>query len=157
MPSTTKVVDITKAFDSKEINILIHQCNCFNTWGAGLARQIKKKYPRAFDADCLTVKGDPKKLGQFTFAFIDGDQMIANLYGQYKWGRKGVYTDKEAFLKALENLRDFLEKMGLGNSVVGFPEGIGCGLGGEDWATIQPIIEYVFSNSTFQIVYCKMP
>jgi O-acetyl-ADP-ribose deacetylase (regulator of RNase III) len=157
MPSTVKVADITEGFDNKEIHILCHQVNCFNTWGAGLARQLKKKYPRAYEADCFTVKGDQKKLGQFTFAFIDRDQLVVNLYGQYKWGRKGKFTNEEALLKALENLISFLQKMDMGKAVIGFPEGIGCGLAGGNWEEVKPLIEYAFTGTDFQVVYYKLP
>ena len=49
-------------------DVVIHGCNCFNTTGAGVAKQIKLQYPEAYQADKLTIKGDKGKLGSYTQA-----------------------------------------------------------------------------------------
>ena len=33
------------------INAIAHSCNCQNVMGAGIAKQIKDRYPQAFEAD----------------------------------------------------------------------------------------------------------
>jgi O-acetyl-ADP-ribose deacetylase (regulator of RNase III) len=157
MSSITKVADIIDAFKNKELNVIAHACNCFNTMGSGMAKDIKKHFPRAYDSDQLTVKGDPKKLGQFTFAIFDNTQVVVNLYSQYKYGRIGKFTDEDALLKALENMRDWLQKMGLEKSVIGFPDGMCCGTGGGNWEKVKSIIEYAFHGTEFQIIFCKLP
>ncbi|KKY29179.1 putative ladp-ribose 1 phosphate phosphatase [Phaeomoniella chlamydospora] len=35
-------------FDVQEDAVLIHACNCQGVWGAGIAKEFKKKYPKAF-------------------------------------------------------------------------------------------------------------
>lgn len=148
--------DIIDVFDAGKISVLFHSCNCFNTWGAGLAKQIKKRYPRACDSDGLTAKGDPKKLGQFTFA-IFGEQIICNLYGQYKYGRDKQHTDYDALLLALENARNWLLKMGRTNEPLGFPHGMACGLGGGDFNIVSKMIEYVFKETEFTVIFYRLP
>ncbi len=37
---------------------------------SGIARQIREKYPEAYEADCKTVAGDIKKLGTFSWVKI---------------------------------------------------------------------------------------
>src|SRR3954462_12210839 len=88
------------------IDIIIHQCNCQNTMGKGIAKEIKKRYPRAAAVDRMTQKGDYKKLGQFTFADADENQkqMVINLYGQFRYGRDKRYTDYKAVRRGLENI-----------------------------------------------------
>jgi O-acetyl-ADP-ribose deacetylase (regulator of RNase III) len=33
------------------INAIAHSCNCQNVMGAGIAKQIKDRYPQAYEAD----------------------------------------------------------------------------------------------------------
>lgn len=54
-----------------KFDYIIHGANCFCTFGSGIARQIKDRYPKAFMVDQLTQKGDDSKLGKFTQAYID--------------------------------------------------------------------------------------
>ena len=52
----------------RHFDIIAHGCNCFCTMGSGIAPQIAKAFPEAYDVDQKTVKGDKKKLGVFTEA-----------------------------------------------------------------------------------------
>jgi O-acetyl-ADP-ribose deacetylase (regulator of RNase III) len=148
-----KEVDLVKAFESGDIDVAAHCCNCYHTWGSGVAKSLKAAFPRAFNADLLTPYGDPKKLGQFSCALFD-KQIICNLYGQFKYGRTGVFLNDTKFFDALINMRDFLVKMGYKDITVGFPYMVGCGTAGGDWKKIQPMIEYVFGE-TYPIMFCK--
>lgn len=68
------------------IQVLIHSANCFHTMGAGIAKDIRLKYPRAYASDCMTKKGDrSNKLGQFSLSAPADDQpfYILNCYTQY--------------------------------------------------------------------------
>ena len=42
------LIDLAEA---GEFNIIVHGCNCFETMGSGIAREIHDRYPAAFDAD----------------------------------------------------------------------------------------------------------
>lgn len=75
--------DLLDLFQKKQFNILVHGCNCHNVMGAGIALQIAKQYPVAQEADNLTRKGDPNKLGTISVAKVDHDQMIVNAYTQF--------------------------------------------------------------------------
>jgi O-acetyl-ADP-ribose deacetylase (regulator of RNase III) len=156
---------IQDIFDSKA-NALIHGCNCFCTMSAGLAKEIKERFPQVFNADRETESGDIKKLGTFTYAGIYDYQkeeypdlkVIYNLYSQYSFGREKRHTDYGAFCKGLEEIRDSI----LNNNVydiktIGIPFGIGCGLGGGRWVTVKSIIQEVFENSFLNILICKKP
>lgn len=122
--------------------IIAHQANCFNVMGSGIAKSISQKYPSASVADKNTVRGDPKKLGNFTMAFTKYGS-IFNLYGQYNTGKN---TDYDYLRNALRSMAIFL----LGaksfftyasNGIcVGLPK-IGAGIGGGDWDKISKIIE----------------
>lgn len=42
---------------------LIHGCNCFNSMGAGIAKEVKQRIKGAYQLDQKTKKGDSRKLG----------------------------------------------------------------------------------------------
>jgi len=140
------------------VDIIIHQTNCFNTMGTGIAKEIKKRYPRAAQVDRLTEKGDYKKLGLFTVAMPDAkqDRYIINLYGQFFYGRNKCYTDYKALKRGFENVRSWLESMEMIDAVVGIPFGIGCGNAGGDWKTVKEIIFDVFNKSKIQVLICQI-
>jgi len=123
------------------INILFHQANCHCVMGAGIAAQIKERYPAAYDAD-LATKGQDK-LGKFSTALISGDplKIIVNLYGQDDIG--GRATNYEAIYNAMEVA---MERMA--NSPrkehfkfhIGIPKGMSCGLASGDWRILEVMI-----------------
>ena len=52
--------------EAGEFDIVVQGCNCFNTMGGGIAREIRERYPYAAQIDAETVKGDYTKLGNWT-------------------------------------------------------------------------------------------
>jgi O-acetyl-ADP-ribose deacetylase (regulator of RNase III) len=148
--------DIFKA----PVDIIIQQCNCFCTMGKGFAKEIKKRYPRAVQVDKMTKRGDRKKLSQFTVAQADKkqDKTIINLYSQYDFRKDKndhkLYTNYGALSLGLENIKEWIEKMGLENQVIGIPYGLGCGYGGGDWAIVESNIKKVFEKSKIKVLIC---
>lgn len=120
------------------VGAIAHQCNCFCSFGKGLALTIKKQYPEAYKVDRTTAYGDKSKLGSFTKASVPGRGVVYNLYGQYKYNSKQQQTHykslENALLLACEDCRR------LGITSLGLPYGIGCGLGGGDWGVVSGII-----------------
>lgn len=129
--------DLVVAFQTNVVNVLIHQANCFNTMGAGIALQIKKELPDAYKADCATIKGLRAKLGKYSYAVI-GRGMVFNLYGQYSLGRTKQHTDYEAQRKALRAIADKLRHRAV-DCRIGISK-LGCGLAGGDWEVVSMII-----------------
>lgn len=87
---------LIKAAKSGEVDVIAHQCNCFNNMGAGIAPQIKKAFLEAWEADKATIKGSKEKLGKISGATIGNTLTVLNLYGQYHWYNKrsgGISTD----------------------------------------------------------------
>lgn len=140
--------------EANDIDVAIHQSNLFHTFGAGIALQIKNKYPEAFEADLATQYGDKNKLGTYSYAFIQKANIyIVNVYSQDGFAQPNKpATDYEAFKKALIKIKnDFADK------IIGIPYGIGCGLAGGDWVKVYQIIESVFGNSGHCIIYKFQP
>jgi len=120
-----------------EFNIIVQGCNCFNTMGSGIAKEIRERYPAAYEADCQTIKGDRSKLG--TYSLMLGKRFnIVNAYTQYDYNNyRDAPTDKfeySAFSRILQTLA--IEYPGCR---FGFPE-IGCNLAGGDKKVIYTML-----------------
>ena len=140
------------------VDIIIHQCNCFNTMGSGIAKTIAKRYPRAAEVDRMTKRGDKSKLSQFTVAQADKkqDKTIINLYAQYNFGKSHkLFTNYGALSLGLWNIKEWIGKMSFENQVIGIPFGLGCGKGGGSWMIVEKLIKDVFEKSEIKVLICK--
>lgn len=125
--------------DSGQFDIIVHGCNCFNRFGAGIAKQIRDRYPNAYDADLATISGDIKKLGNWTLARVinqPADFKVINAYTQYAYYGKDDLFEYDAFNLILKKLE---HEYGTKNRF-GFPL-IGCGLAGGDKQRIIESLE----------------
>ena len=134
-----------------KIGIITHSCNCFLVFGAGLAKQIKDKYPRAY-TECVAIMGkaEPRnRLGKAQIVeVIPGSLFICNAFGQYHYGRGNtVYTDYNALAQALYGLNDWHSKYCPPDFPIYIPHGIGSGLGRGDKDIIHNIIKNAVPNA----------
>ena len=147
--------NLIDAFINNEINVLVHQANCFNTMGSGIAKEIKARLPEMFAADCETIKGHVEKLGSYSYAIFGGDNNLPkygfNLYGQYRYGNDKQHTDYVAIKEGLISIREYLEIACPVGVVVGTSR-LGCGLGGGSWGVVSKIIEEQLCNYGYEVV-----
>jgi O-acetyl-ADP-ribose deacetylase (regulator of RNase III) len=125
------LLDLAEAGD---FDIVVQGCNCFNTMGGGIAREIRERYPMAVTADNETLKGDYRKLGNWTTAFT-GKFLIVNAYTQYNMSQGTDVFEYTAFALILEKLTFVYP-----GKRFGLPY-IGMGLAGGDGRIIMPTIE----------------
>lgn len=153
-----------------DCQIIAHQCNCFATMGAGIAKQIKQRYPEVHQADQAGIIpiGSKKRLGTVTSAIVDnGKRVVFNLYGQYHYQSNKPQTDYKALERSLQEMffvinRQMPLHLWKGQPEVisdsdwnpkwrdfeitspkmkiGLPYRIGCGLGGGDWNKVEEIL-----------------
>tara|TARA_Y100000034_G_C6869777_1_gene396891 strand:+ start:232 stop:672 length:441 start_codon:yes stop_codon:yes gene_type:complete len=124
-----------------DCDVIAHGCNCFGSMGAGIAKQIANKFPKAFKVDFFTERGNKDKLGTFTVA--EDGKLVYNLYTQYKYGF-GLQVDYVAIKSSFEKMKTDLYDRGIfEDSKIGIPM-IGAGLGGGDWEKISKIINEIF-------------
>ncbi len=141
-------------FKVRGIQVIGHQANTQNTFGSGIARTIREKFPEAYEADCQAAKEGVNKLGNISMAEIkrrvDSDiQFIFNLYGQnlgtdYNklYDRK---TDYEALFTALQKMNNLCSR-DAGHLTVAFPWKMGADRGGGHWEIVERLIEVSFDN-----------
>ena len=132
--------------------LICQQVNCRGTMAAGLAKQLREKYPYIYDeykefiyARKVHHIGGNQLLGAVNPVFINKDLLVINIFGQEDFGTDGVYTDYEALEKALRYIEETVAPSY--NLPVYIPRGIGCGLGGGDWKKVSMIINDVFADS----------
>lgn len=152
MESPLKIIEgdlLDVAFRHEGNSTIIHGCNCFHKMAAGLAKQIKEKYPQAYKADLETKYGDRNKLGSYSYATIIEDtniRVIINAYIQYRYGRDKNYLNLYALKKVLEALNRS------NKNTLFIPYRLGCGLAGGDWNKVFSIIKEKLPNSDVKIV-----
>lgn len=138
--------------DILQINrgIIVHQVNTKGVMGAGLAKQIKDKYPQVYKEyreACIKKK---LHLGIPQYVTINQDLIICNLPGQKEYGRNSeCYTNYEALDSALRWIQIKSECSGL---PIYTPYKIGCGLAGGDWNIVEGLISKHCPNA----VICQL-
>ena len=130
-----KVVgDLIKVVKQNPGSVLVHGCNCFHTMQAGVALEVKRSFPEAYQADLDTKYGDPFKLGDYSSVDTHNGTTIINAYTQFDLGN-GIQVDYGAMRKVFKKLKEEFS-----DRKIFYPK-IGSGLGGGDWVIIKGIIE----------------
>jgi len=126
--------------DNGEFDVIMHGCNCFNTMGSGIARQIRERYPAAYAADTSYGRaGDASKLGNWSEATVNnGNLIVINAYTQFNFNQDGTKTDHFQYA----SFASVIEKMIAmhGTKRIGIPA-LGMGLAGGDATAIMSMIE----------------
>jgi O-acetyl-ADP-ribose deacetylase (regulator of RNase III) len=125
--------------------IICHQCNCIGAMGAGIAKQIRDRWPHIYADYRKAIELGELKLGQCRVAEAEPGLYIAHLAGQYGIGQRKHGQPATDYLALSSALND-LNRQRNGHYVfmrmpVYIPYGIGCGLGGGDWKEVINIIE----------------
>jgi O-acetyl-ADP-ribose deacetylase (regulator of RNase III) len=118
-------------------DIVVQGCNCFNTMGGGIAREIRERYPVVASVDMETLRGDYRKLGNWTECDAGETNRftIINAYTQYNMSQGTDVFEYTAFQLILEKLA-----FAFPGKRFGLPY-IGCGLAGGEQETIIDMIE----------------
>lgn len=127
-------------------DIIAHQVNCCGVMGAGVAKQIKERFPKAYQVyrkTCENYKGrEDLILGQCQLVVCrnpsGGNALVANLFGQLDYGKGKRHTEDYVFMQCLMNLVVYANEVHA--SSIAMPYKIGCGLAGGDWESIYKII-----------------
>jgi O-acetyl-ADP-ribose deacetylase (regulator of RNase III) len=129
-----------------QFDVVIQGCNCWNTMGGGIAREIRQRYPTVAQVDADTVRGDYRKLGNYTEATVPGlynhQFVIVNAYTQFDMSTGQDVFEYAAFQLILQKLTKLY-----GSKKIGLPY-IGMGLAGGDKDIIIPMIEWFAEQVT---------
>jgi O-acetyl-ADP-ribose deacetylase (regulator of RNase III) len=143
---------------------IIHQANCQCTMGSGIAKDIRARFPEAYEADCKTKKGDASKLGRSSIAPISDDKKaqyphllyIVNLYGQFNYGLDERHTSYDALADGFKRIRDWA--IGKKLKLLSVPYRLGSNRAGGDWQVVRAIVESVYANDpALVLMICENP
>ena len=128
--------------------IVCHQVNCWGVMGAGLAKQMREKFPLMYleyKRLCSSTADKRTLLGQVltsSVVYNGYEYTIANLFGQEQIGTGKCYTEYDALRKALQTVRCIASPLpGRASWRVRIPYRMGCGLAGGDWNIVRAIIQ----------------
>lgn len=130
-----------------DAQIICHQVNCLGVMGAGLALQIKNKYPSVFFNYTAFVNSTHDKtrlLGTTLFEHTEDGKIIANIFAQYGVSR----TERMTHYGNLKDGLNYVKQYAIDHQLktIAIPYKIGCGLGGGDWKIVKEIIYEIFDN-----------
>jgi len=129
--------------------LILQGCNAQGVMGSGIAKQIRKKYPQAFEEYYAAHEKEMLRLGDVLFVDC-GDKIIANGITQQYYGRSGErFVNYEAINSVMEETHDYALKHGIEYAAMPL---IGAGLGGGSWEKISSIIEDKFTD-VIPVVY----
>lgn len=143
--------EVEKDILSVQKGVILQQVNCRGVMGAGLAGAIAKKWPEVLTSYIrVCSKTKPRDLlGHILLIQVNQHLAVANAFGQLDYGRGIQYTDYGALDSSLGKLSRILE----GKRDVYVPFGLGCGLGGGDWAIVSNIV----SRHLPTAIVCRLP
>lgn len=141
--------------------MLIHGVNCQGVMGSGIAKEVKDRFPDAFDQYIFFCQQNPvvkTRLGLISAQYYYGpgisdtkiEKVIVNGITQENFGRSpGVrYVSYPAIASVFKTSIDLACELGI--SEIHYPL-IGAGLGGGDWSIISDIIDAAFENASQEI------
>ena len=127
---------------SSPAKIRCHQVNCRGLMGAGLAKQVKAKYPEAYEQyKALCDQFGSSLLGHTQFVICHDGTVMANLFAQDDYGTDKVQTNMTAMDECLSQVAAFAFRV---NQMPAFPKYMGCGLAGGDWDEVSSLIANYF-------------
>lgn len=151
-----KTVENSSILDVEE-GIICHQVNCIGVMGAGLARDIRNKWPdvyKQYASLCRSFKDSPGMLlGKVHEVTVSDKLVVANCFGQVYPGH-GMMTCYEAWKHIIKYLLD--DACYFGCQSVHLPYMVGCGLAGGDWKVMHDILESGFKEHDIEVVLHKL-
>lgn len=138
--------DLLDMFEMGKFNAIIHGANCMSAMGAGIARQIRKRFPEAEYADKYYPLPANQRLGCFSHAVMPLGRLIINLYSQYHPG-----PDADLCAIAIGLKKVAIEYKGKISSI-GLPL-IGCGIGGLDFKDVKKVIQEELKDFDVTVVF----
>jgi O-acetyl-ADP-ribose deacetylase (regulator of RNase III) len=118
---------------------------------AGIAGQIARRFPEAYEADLKTSRGYNLKLGQYS-EVDTAHGKIFNLYTQFRPGMENPKVLASSIALAFQTLD--IRHGGRPDFLLGIPL-IGCGIAGGDWDHIKNVIDTFAPNLLICVVEYK--
>ena len=123
--------------------IICHQTNCQGVMGAGLALQIRNKWPKVYRKYKTFCQHTPNLLGRAQYVIAGPQLGVVNLFGQDFYGGDLRCTNYEAVARGFEELQSIIAS---DYKHLYIPKLMGCALAGGAWDIYLAIAKYYFPN-----------
>lgn len=130
--------------------IMVQSVNCMGVMGAGLAKAIRDRYPIVYEIYKAEYDLEMLELGYVSYIDIEEGLIVANLCGQYGYGREKRHTNYDALRTGFTDIKDMAQE--LAYDIV-IPKNIGCGLGGGDWKVVSKMLDEIFDGELIAYIY----
>lgn len=139
---------------SNELHFIIHGCNAQGRMGSGFAKELRERFPKAYEAynDEYVKNNNRLELGTMINHPVHSSLVISNAITQQFYGYDGKkyvsYDAIDSVFKELNNTAKTVLDLKLVDSVhLHFPK-MGAGLAGGNWEVIERIIDSSVTNAT---------
>lgn len=151
-----------------KLDYYCHQVNCQGRMNSGIAKAIKERWPMVYDEyvqkyqdredEILRELGGHEVmpsvsgtlLGEIQLVRVDVGKTVINMFAQEHYGYDGRrYTSYAGFWSCLCEIREVVPV----GSKIGFPDHVGCGLGGANWEVIRTMIREALSKDYDVYIY----
>lgn len=126
--------------------VIAHGCNAKGVMGAGVAAQIKDRFPDAFMAYRAAFEHGGLEPGHIIAHQTPDGFTILNCITQENYGRVGTFVLPDAIWRCFSAINI------MGFQKVAIPR-IGSGFGGGEWEKIRPIIHKAMSRTSLNVYY----
>lgn len=131
-------------------DIIAHQVNEYGVMGAGIAAQIKDKYPNIYDAYHFIVESGSRIDGVvYPVKVENSDRIVVNCFTQRN-GKTDYKALKEAVIQVKVIAKIYAAK------TVGIPYKYGCGIAYGDWDIVEKIWTDAFADSPIELQIWKL-
>ena len=154
--------DAVEALKNGEVDFLVHCCNAQGVMGSGIAKQIKKEFPDAYNVYRQSyIRKQKLPLGSITYS--DG---VFNLVGQEYYGYDGKrYMNYGAIAKGFNHIKAILMAGGFekgllaihdkANYTIAIPYKFACDRAGGDWDIVLELITVLLGPYDIKIYHLR--
>lgn len=135
--------DVFEAIDTHLSNdtpvVFFHGCNARGVMGSGVAKQVKEKWPEAYEGYASVCEDHkPDELTGRNIWWEDGNLQVMNGITQHDYGSdEKAYANPNHIRRCIRNA----EFRSCPDDTRFLTVRVGCGLGGLNWLTVRPIFE----------------
>lgn len=139
---------------AEHMHIIVHGCNAQGRMGSGFAKELRERYPFAYQEYKTVHESEGLKLGSTVYYMANYNLVIANAITQEFYGYDGEkYISYDAIDTVFKDMNEFIAQTGRVTHLH-FPK-LGADLGGGNWDVISQIIDTRITNASKHLYILK--